>query len=167
MAEPLLVRDLMTVGVTTCVLDTPVVEAAQLLLDKDLEAVVVLDQEGHAVGMVTQEDLVRAYVHGDYQGQTAGMVMREGIPTVPPDIPAAAAIQIMQDQGVRVLFLVHHAEGIFYPAAVLSYKHVLRSLVALDSAEDLGIKAKRVPPLEAFIKRRDAARRQARSPHEE
>ncbi len=58
---------------------------------------------------------------------------------------------------------MHHAGGIEYPAAMLSYTHLLRHL-AMESADDLsdlGIKADRESPLEAFYKRRDAARRQA------
>ncbi len=36
----------MTVGVTTCSLGTPISEIAHLMIEKDLEAVVVLDEEG-------------------------------------------------------------------------------------------------------------------------
>ena len=52
------------------------------------------------------------------------------VPRVPPDIPLKTAAQIMQDQGVRVLFLTHHAGGIEYPAAYITYKHLLRHLAA-------------------------------------
>ena len=55
---PKLVRDLMTVGVVTCNTHTPVKVLAQAVLDKDLEAVVVLDLEGHALGIVGQDQLV-------------------------------------------------------------------------------------------------------------
>jgi hypothetical protein len=80
-----------------------------------------------------------------------------------------AAVQIMHDLGVRTIFMMHHAEGISYPAAVLSYKHVLRHLMAQNSAElnDLGLKAKRESPIETFIKRRDEMRRRNQSPSEE
>jgi hypothetical protein len=66
----------------------------------------------------------------------------------------------MRDQGVRTFFLMHHAAGIEYPAAALSYKHYLRLLAAEDSEElrDLGIEADRVLPLDEFNKRRQATR---------
>ncbi len=168
MDEIRLVRDLMTVGVKTCTRDTPVVDIARLLLDADLEGVVVLDAEGHAIGIVSQDELVRAYGRDDVKDLTAEEVMRESVPEVPPDIPIAAAAQIMQDLRVRVVFLMHHAEGIRYPAASLTYKHLLRHLVAQNSAEldDLGIRAKRQSPIETFIQKRDEARRRAR-PHKE
>jgi CBS domain-containing protein len=169
MADVLLVRDLMTVGVVTCTLTTPIVEIARLLLDKDLDCIAVMDAGGHAVGTVSQDELVQAYARGDYHDLAAETVMREGIPQVPPDIPVTAAVQIMHDLGVRTVFLMHHAEGISYPAAVLSYKHVLRHLMAQDRAElsDLGLKAKRESPIETFIRRRDETRRRNLSPNEE
>ncbi len=161
MAPIELVRDLMTVGVPTCAPDTAVVTIAQRLLDEGVEAVVVLDAEGHAVGVVSQDDLIRAYTRDDCRDLTAEAVMTEGVPQVPPDIPLAAAAQIMQDQGVRVLFMMHHAEGITYPAAMLSYTHLLRHLVTpeRDALKDLGIRAEREQPLDAFFRRRDEAKR--------
>ena len=165
MADILLVRDLMTVGVKTCAPDSLIVDITRLLLDHDLEAVIVLDSEGHAAGMVSQNELVRAYGREDRHLLTAEEVMCEDIPQIPPDIPITTAAQIMQDQGVRVLFLMHHAEGISYPAATLSFKHLLRHLAARADAElsDLGGKAERQSPIETFIRRRDAAHQQASS----
>lgn len=161
-----LVRDLMKVGVPTCPQNTPAVAIAERLLNGDLEALVVLDAEGHAVGVVSRDDLIRAYGRGDCHELTAEQVMTETVPQAPPDIPLTAAAQIMQDMGVRVLYMMHHAEGISYPAASLSYTHLLRHLVARSQDEeikDLGIKAERESPLATFIKRRDEARRNTSS----
>jgi CBS domain-containing protein len=166
MTDIKLVRDLMKVGVKTCPMSTPIIEIARLLLDADLEAVVVLDEEGHAVGIVSQDELVRAYGRDDIQELTAESIMREQVPQIPPDIPVTAAAQIMHDLRVRVVFLMHNADGISYPAASLSYKHLLRALCDAD-LKDLGIKAARQSPIETFIQRRDAARRRAQSHDEE
>lgn len=162
---PRLVRDLMTVGVTTCPVNTPVEEVARTLLTKELEGVALLDERGHAVGVVTRDELARAYSRGQLAGLTAEEIMRDGVPQVPPDIPLNVAVQIMQDLGVRILYMMHHAGGIEYPAAVLTYRHLLRHIAAEDESElaDLGIKAEREPPLESFIRRRDEARRRSQS----
>jgi CBS domain-containing protein len=161
-ASPRLVRDLMTVGVKMCKPDMPIDEVAHLLLQYNLEGLVVLDHDGHAVGVVTQDELVSAYARGDARSLTAGDIMRDDMPTLPPDIPLAAAAQLMQDMGVRIVFLMHNAAGIIYPAAMLSYRHLLRHLAAesADELRDLGIAAEREAPLETFKRRRDAARRQ-------
>lgn len=173
-----LVRDLMTVGVLTCSPETPVVEVARALLEKNLDAIVVLDPtDGHALGVVDQDDLVRAYSvlghqalkdEGSSSGKQAIMraaaIMQEGVVQVPPDIPLTAAAQIMLDKKVRTLFLMHHAGGIEYPAAYISYRHILRLLAARDEQElrDLGIHAERESPLDQFMRRKDEAKKRHR-----
>jgi CBS domain-containing protein len=86
--------------------------------------------------------------------------MRDEVPQVPADIPLAAAAQIMDDLGVRSLFVMHLSGGIEYPVSVISTQHLLRHLAACSEQElaDLGIQAERQSPLEAFIQRRDARR---------
>jgi len=157
---PHLVRDLMTVGVVTCNPQTTVPEIAQLLLDNDLDEVIVLDQ-GKALGVVGQDELIAAFSRDEYRQVEAHQVMREGIPQVPPEIPLAAAAQLLRDQGVRTFFLMHHAAGVEYPAAAISYKHFLRLLAANSGADlrDLGIQADRAAPLDEFIQRREAKRK--------
>ncbi len=169
MAERQLVRDLMSVGVATCAPDTPIIEIAHVLIEKKLEAVVVLNNEGHAIGIVSQKELVKAYTRDNHQQLTAEAIMHDGVPSVPPDIPLTAAAQIMQDQDIRVIYLMHHAGGIAYPAAVLSYQHLMRHMVARSDEElnDLGIKAARQAPLDEFLQKRDAARKRASFPHQE
>ncbi|NCF65713.1 MAG: CBS domain-containing protein [Anaerolineaceae bacterium] len=164
-SAPQLVRDLMSVGVPTCALDDSVSELTRWFLEKDIEGAVVLDENGHGAGVVTHDELVKAYARGDYENLTAHEIMQVKLPQVPPDIPLTAAAQIMQDQGVRILFITHHAGGIEYPAAYLSYKHLLRHLGARDENElrDLGIQAERESPIETFMRRRDEALRRARS----
>ena len=159
----MLVRDLMAVGVPTCALDDSVVELTRWFLEKDIEGAVVLDDNGHGAGVVTHDELVKAYAKGGYELLTAQDVMRADVPTVPPDIPLTAAAQIMQDMKTRIIYMTHHAGGIEYPAAYLTYKHLLRHLAAEDGAElkDLGIKAEREAPLETFFRRRDEALKRA------
>ncbi len=161
LTERKLVRDLMTVGVPTCPPQTPIVELTRLMLEKNWEAVIVLDgEEGHAVGVVSQAELVKAYEREEARTLTAEQIMREGVPQVPPDIPLPAAAQMMLDQGVRAFFLMHNAAGVTYPAAMITYRHILRHLAAQSDAElkDMGIAAARQAPLEQFIARRDAAK---------
>lgn len=156
--SPRLVRDLMTVGVQTCSPDLPVVDLVNWFLEQEIEAVIVM-ADGHALGVVSRDGLIRAYTAGGYDALTAQDVMAESVPQVPPEIPLTAAAQIMQDLGVRALFLMHHAAGIEYPAAVITYRHLLRHMAASDQAQlrDLGILAERLTPVEAFNRRRAEA----------
>jgi CBS domain-containing protein len=159
----LLVRDLMTVGVPTCKRSTPVNEIARFLLENNVEGMCVLDDEGQGVGVVGWEEMVIAYSREDIRVLTAEEVMREGMPTLKADVTLALAAQFMRDQKTRIAFMTHNAAGIIYPAAYITYRHLIRHLAAKDEQEleDLGIEAKRESPIETFVRRRDAARRKA------
>lgn len=158
-----LVRDLMTVGVPTCKTTSPVVDVARFIIENNVEEMVVLDEEGHGVGVIGYEELVGVYGRDNVDELTAEEVMREGVPELPADIPIAAAAQIMKDQRIRAAYMTHNSAGIIYPAAYLSYRHILRALAARHEKDlkDLGIAAERKLPVEQFIERRDEARRKA------
>lgn len=163
MGEQILVRDLMTVGVPTCKSGTPVRDIAQFLLDHNLEALCVLDGEGHGIGVVGVEELVEAYARQGYEALTAEEIMREGIPELNADLPVNLAAQLMKDRGIRIAYMMHNSAGIIYPAAYLSHRHILRHMAARDKEDlkDLGLAAERKSPVEQFVERRDTARRKA------
>lgn len=151
----------MKIGVVTCSPDTPAAEIAKLLVEKNIETIVVLDPiDGHGLGVISQEDLVKSISLNAAGARRAEQIMMDGIPQIPADIPVTAAAQIMLDKGVRALFITHHSGGIEYPAAVLEFEHILRFLAAndLEDLKDLGMNAERQSPMEAFIERRDTAR---------
>lgn len=163
MADTKLVRDLMTVGVPTCKWDTPTVEVARYLLEHNVEGMCVLDSEGNGIGVIGIDELVAAFASFTESGQTAEEIMREGMPVLQADMPLPLAVQFMRDQKTRIAYMTHNAAGIIYPAAYITYRHILRHLAARSEHDlkDLGITAERRSPIEVFLERRDAARRKA------
>lgn len=163
MNHPQLVRDLMTVGVPTCKTTTPIVDIARFIIEHQVEEMVVLDDEGQGVGVVGYEELVGAYGRENAKALTAEDVMREGVPELPANIAIALAAQMMKDRRIRAAYMTHNAAGIIYPAAFISYKHILRALAAKDGNDlnDLGIAAGRKSPIEQFLQRREEARKKA------
>jgi len=159
----LLVRDLMTVGVPTCKTSTPIIEIARFLIQNNVEEMVVLGSEGEGVGVVGHEELVAAYQHTDVRDFTAEQVMREGVPELPADIPLTVAAGMMRDKKIRVAYMNHNSAGIIYPAAMISYKHIIRHLAARDESElkDLGLAAECKSPIDTFIEKREQARKKA------
>jgi ribosomal protein S25 len=89
--------------------------------------------------------------------------MSEGVPELGADIPLTVAAQMMKDKGIRIAYMMHNSAGIIYPAAFISYRHILRHMAAKDDSElkDLGLAAERKSPIEQFIARRDEARKKA------
>lgn len=161
--KPFLVRDLMTVGVPTCKWETPIKDIARFLLEHHVEAMCVLDAEGHGIGVVGEEELVAAYGRENLDSLKAEDIMSEGVPELGADIPLTVAAQMMKDKGIRIAYMLHNSAGIIYPAAYISYRHILRHMAAKDESElkDLGLAAERKSPIETFIERRDEARRKA------
>jgi CBS domain-containing protein len=155
-----LVRDLMHIGVATCQADMLLVEAVRTLLREDLEALIVLDKNSHAVGMLSRHEAVAVYGRSGADPRNVTSlavtdVMRHDIPEVPPNIPAIAAAQIMLDRGIREIYLMHHGGGSSWPAAVLRFEDVLRYLAAESEANvaDMGAGAPRTSPVENFMER--------------
>jgi CBS-domain-containing membrane protein len=71
---PHLMRDLMTVDVLTCTPQTTVPQLAQILLDRDLDKVVVLD-DVKSLGVVGQDDLIKAFARDNCKLLTASDVI--------------------------------------------------------------------------------------------
>jgi CBS domain-containing protein len=113
----LLVRDVMTIGVPVCseLEQCGVVESRLARQHSQAEIVVALAFGGIASGWLTCERLSEAD-----PDLAVCEVMEEGFETVPPDIPAEAAAQIMQDRGLEYLFLMHDWPGQLRPAAFVS-----------------------------------------------
>ena len=153
----------MTVGVPTCKHDSLATDIARFLLEHHVEAMCVLDAEGHGIGVVGEGELVAAYGREDLNVLKAEDIMSEGVPELGADLPLTVAAQVMKDRGIRIAYMMHNSAGIIYPAAYLSYRHILRHIAAKDEGElkDLGLAAERKSPIEQFIERRDEARRKA------
>ena len=161
--KPFLVRDLMTVGVPTCKWNVPIRDIARFLVEHHIETMCVLDAEGHGIGVVGEDELVAAYGRDHPDKLTAEDIMSEGVPELGADIPLTVAAQMMKDRGIRTVYMMHNSAGIIYPAAFISYRHILRHMAAKSESElkDLGLVAERKSPIEQFIERRDEARRKA------
>lgn len=113
----LLVRDVMTIGVPTCrATETCCAVAARLTAEGARgEVVVALDEGGQACGWTTRRALLAARPR-----RPVSTVLDEHIPEVPPDIPAAAAAQLMRARGHEFAFLMHAWPGLARPAAVVT-----------------------------------------------
>jgi CBS domain-containing protein len=127
MPSPLLVRDVMRIGVPTCKLEDTIAHVAALLIDGGHTAVVVLDDEADTRGWINERILASAYERAAATGEDASEfaaqdVMDEDVPECLSDILLGAAVSIMADLGVDHLFFLHHAAGRTWPASVLSVR---------------------------------------------
>ncbi len=144
-----LVRDLMQVGVPTCREDTPLRDAARLLVERNVGALIVLDEDANMAGWIGEQHV--AQVCGSSTAtMRAGDVMVEHVPEILPDVPAAAAAHLMLDQGLRQMFVTHHAGGIKYPAAMITLQDVCRIVACMERAPGVGVGAERPSAIDLF-----------------
>ena len=93
------------------------------------DAVIVMDDFG-ACGVVSQSDLVRAYSR-NFELLAAQEVMTEKIVAIEPDVPVTTAANVMQEERVHQLFLMHQHPGPSRPSAVLTMRSIVREMAGL------------------------------------
>lgn len=160
MSQPLLIRDVMRIGVPTCKLADSLAHITALMIDGGHTAVIVLDEEADTRGWVNEHMLATAYVRAAAAPEDASEiaiqdVMDEDVPECASDLPLAAAVGIMADLGVDHLFFLHHAGGRNWPASVLSLRDVVKALAGPEYLKNQGMHAARPTPLDLFRQRHD------------
>ena len=129
MEETNSVGDIMHVGVVACPRTASVMDAARIMLDKGIHAVIVVADDGHAVGVVSQTDVVLAR-----QGRTVeqaaalqvGDIMTPSLVSCTRDRALSEAITLMTRNRVHRLVVVEDQNGKLMPVGILSMTDVIR-----------------------------------------
>ena len=125
-----LVRDIMKIGVPTCDVNAKLDEIAKIMMRDGADAVIVMDEEDGAVGVVSQSDLIRSFTR-NWQLLTAKKIMTEKILTVEPVSAITAAANMMQDEKVHQVFIMHEHPGTGKPSAVVTMRAIVREMAGL------------------------------------
>jgi CBS domain-containing protein len=103
---PLRVSDVMVREVVTAGKNTPLKEAANSMYEKRVGSVVVVDEAGKPVGIVTERDLVYVCAKGLSADTPIWMVMTENPITIGEDALLLDAVEKMRSLNVRHLPVV-------------------------------------------------------------
>ncbi len=124
------VEDRMRRGVFVCRRDTPAEEAAAVMAGRDISALVVVDDLGRAVGVVSRTDLVdvmRARPEAEpWRGLAVGAIMSEPVLSVRADTPLVEASRLMRDAEVHRLVVTRTDPAGEKPIGVLSASDLVR-----------------------------------------
>ncbi|MFV9503845.1 MAG: HPP family protein [Oscillochloridaceae bacterium umkhey_bin13] len=127
-----LVGEIMHQGVLTCRRDTPIQDVAREMADNDISALVVVNDEGHMVGLISRTDLVNARLYEQYwkhwRGLTAGHIMVTDVVTVQQADTLQQASKLMMERRIhRVVVVDEHGAG-HKPVGILSVTDVVRDI---------------------------------------
>lgn len=118
------VQDWMHEGVIACQRDTPVEEVAKTMETKDISALVVVDDQGDAIGVISRTDLVNARFVQPYlkhwRGMTAEHLMSNPVISVSPDTSIDVAVRRLQEKRIHRLVVVEESAGHIRPVGILS-----------------------------------------------
>lgn len=122
------VRDLMHRGIISCKPDDTVGTVARTMVEREIHAVVVMDEQGKAIGVVSQTDMVLAR-----QGRTpeqaramlASAVMTPGCATCDADMLLSDAVSLLTGRRMHRLVVTENEQ----PVGVLSMTDVVRKII--------------------------------------
>jgi CBS domain-containing protein len=97
------IKDVMTMNPISLPTDSTLTEAAEAMRDSDIGDVIVLDDDGHVCGIVTDRDIVvRGVAEGRDPSTTAlGDVCSRDMTTLSPDDSVSDAIRLMRKKAIR------------------------------------------------------------------
>lgn len=127
-----LVGEVMHPGVLTCRRDTPVQDVARTMSENDVSALVVVNDDGHMIGLISRTDLVNARLYEQYwkhwRGLTAGHIMVTDVVSVRTEDSLQHASKLMMERHIHRVVVVEENGGGNKPIGVLSVTDLVRDI---------------------------------------
>jgi len=121
------VADLMHKGIIACRPETAVSEVVRIISDADVHAVVVMDHNNQAVGIISHTDIIRLYGE-DLSQHAAQEVMSRPPLAIDSDAPARAAADLMLQRGVHRLLVIEKQDDVRKPVGIVSTTDLVRDM---------------------------------------
>ena len=122
----------MHVGVITCRPDTPAEEVANSMKAHDVSALVVVDDTGYAVGVISRTDLVNATFVQPYlrhwRGMAARHLMSSPVISVRAEISVEEAINLIHERKIHRVVVTEPEGGRERPIGILSVTDLVRRI---------------------------------------
>jgi CBS domain-containing protein len=126
------VHEIMHRGVMTCQRETPIQDVARQMSEQDISALIVVDEDGNMIGLISRTDLVNARLYEQYwkhwRGLTAGHIMVTDVVSVRPTDSLEHASRQMMDRHIHRVVVVEDAEKGLRPIGVLSITDLVRDI---------------------------------------
>lgn len=137
-------KDVMTTNVISVDVETTVREACQLLLEKGITGLPVVNQEGQLVGMITEFGLMEALHNPNIRNDPIRDTMTRDVLTVDENEPIVHVVSLFLLHRIRRLPVVRNADMDGRIVGMISRRDLMRIIV--DSKEEI---TDAPPPTEA------------------
>lgn len=121
------VADLMHKGIIACRPETSMNEVVRIVSDTDVHAIVVMDQDNQALGIISHTDIIRLYGE-DLSQHIAQEVMSSQAVAIESDKPARDAADLMLQRGVHRLLVIEIEEGRRRPVGIISTTDLVKDM---------------------------------------
>ncbi|NTV63167.1 MAG: CBS domain-containing protein [Oscillochloris sp.] len=126
------VSEVMHRGVLTCQRETPVQDVARQMSEQDISALVVVDDDGNMIGLISRTDLVNARLYEQYwknwRGLTAGHIMVTDVVSVRSNDSLQYASKRMMERHIHRVVVIEESERGVRPIGVLSITDLVRDI---------------------------------------
>jgi CBS-domain-containing membrane protein len=126
------VRDVMSHAIVTCPPDASPESIARAMTERKSRSVVVVDEGGRAVGVITGTDLLSLYGPGERVG-TAAELIRRPLITADPDLALTDAADLMISHEVHRLVVVDPAAANGAPIGMVSASDIVAEMAQEQS----------------------------------
>jgi CBS domain-containing protein len=126
------VRDVMSYAIVTCLPDASPEAIARAMTERKSRSVVVIDEKGRAVGVITGADMLSLYEPAERM-QTAADLMSQPVITADPDLPLAAAADLMITREIHRLVVVDRSEVAGAPLGIVSTSDIVAEMAQEQS----------------------------------
>lgn len=121
-------------GVLTCMPEMKLVEAAQRMTGEDVSALVVVDDEGYLVGILSRTDLLRAWDTGEpWAGRQVAEFMSSQVVTVGLNTTLTEVTSLLLNERIHRVVAVRHEGDRLRPVAVISAADIVYHMVKLEA----------------------------------
>jgi len=117
----------MHTGLVTCQVDTPLEEVVRLMCGADVHALVVVDAEGYARGILSHMDIMGHYGES-LSERRASEIMTPQVVSVTPETPLAEAVRLMSKYRIHRLLVTEPGPNGPMPVGILSTGDVIRDI---------------------------------------
>lgn len=123
-------------GVLSCTSQTSLSQAAQQMVEEDVSALVVIDQDGSLQGIITRTDLLRALKSDqDWQVHTVSDYMSPDVVTVSEKTSIREVAVILLEQQIHRVVVIKHEQNKILPISVVSAADIVYHMTQ-KSADD-------------------------------